>query len=224
MSNVLTPSRLYQGTLGTSTVTLYTVPVSTVTMVRNLWLANSNGSSRTYTVYIVKSGQSPATGNKIFAESALAGNDRVGWPMYHPLEAGDTIRAKASSASSIGITVSGIAITGDFGDIRPMRLVQGTCTTSPITQYTVPTGKRAIIKNVYFCNTDSSDRTVRFDTVKAGQSNSSSSQLYNALSIAANTSVYKRLAIVMAAGDTIRISASVKNVLNVYVSGIEQTL
>ena len=65
---------------------------------------------------------------------------------------------------------------------------------------------------------------MRFDTVKAGQSNSSSSQLYNALSIAANTSVYQRLAIVMAAGDTIRISASVKNVLNVYVSGIEQTL
>lgn len=220
----LTTTRLAQATLGTSTATLYTVPANTVTMLRNLFGCNSNGSARTWTIYLVKSGQSPADSNKLLGEVNIAGSGRDGYGLYQTLEAGDTIRGKASSASSIGVNISGMQITGDFGDLRPLRMAQALCTTSTVTVYTVPSGKQAIIKQLTFCNYTTGAQTVRVDVVKSGQSPSSSSQLYNALSIAANTTTSKRLSMIMDAGDTLRVSASAKNSIVVHASGVEHAL
>lgn len=225
MPLALTPIRVYQGVLGTSTATLYTVPASTWLMLRNVFFCNTNASARDYTMYIVPSGSSAGDSNKIFGAISLAGLGRDGWGAWTTLEPGDTIRAKASNASSIAVNISGLTITGDFGRIRSRTFFQALCTTSLVTQYTVPTGKRAVIKHLWFSNIGSGTPTVRFDIVKSGQSPSAASQIYNALAMTANWTVSKsKLSIMLDAGDTIRISATTKNVVAVRASGAEMTI
>jgi hypothetical protein len=91
--STFTLTKLGTGAIGTSAATLYTVPVSTRTMVKSIDIANTSGSAMTVTVYLVPSGGSVGAGNMLLPDVTV-------------LDAGDFISTVASATGST-IHVSG---------------------------------------------------------------------------------------------------------------------
>lgn len=226
MAIAKTAKRLYQGTLGTSdAAALYTVPSSTWALVRNIYVCNSNASARTYRLSLVKSGGSMSTANTIAYDANLNAGATDEHNIFQLLSAGDMIRGYASAGSSVGVNVSGVEITGTFVNSTPLMMVQALLTNSSVLQYTVTTGKKAIIKDVIVTNiTPSTAATFRLDVVKNGSSVGTDTQIFNAYSVAgANTrpNFNTRLTTMLESQDKIYAQASANNNLAMVITGVE---
>jgi len=99
------PKRIVGPTqLAASTATLYTVPASTRTVIRKIWIHNpEGGSSRTYTFGI----GADAAGTRLRDAKTIAVGETV--EVYGPftLEAAETFRGHASAATALVIVVDG---------------------------------------------------------------------------------------------------------------------
>lgn len=217
----LTALRLAQATLGTGASTLYTVPSSTITLVRNIVACNSNASSRTFRLHLVKSGGSPSTTNAITYDQTLTTGATDLQDIFQILVAGDSIRGLASNASSVGVNASGVEITGTFDDITPLMMAQAMLTNSSALLYTVPALTKAVVKHLMVCNVTGSPHTFRLDVVKSGDSISTSSELFHTYSVAANTNYATRLTTCMEAGDMLYAQADANSSLSMHITGIQ---
>jgi hypothetical protein len=104
--NNITPVKIAQVALTTAFASVYTVPTSTRTFVKDIVICNTTAGALTATVCLVPSDGSAGTANAIFYEYDVAANDTFSWSgvqiMYH----NDTIQVKAS-ATGVTITISG---------------------------------------------------------------------------------------------------------------------
>ena len=93
--------------LGTGATTIRTVAAAVEMSYVRLGMFNRSTSSRTVNVWYVPSGDSPSNANKIFEITLKSKETRMidDTPM---LVAGDSVRASASSGSSIAFHLSGI--------------------------------------------------------------------------------------------------------------------
>ena len=103
----ITPTKLGQTVMTTSATTLYTVPASTRTFVKDIDIVNTDGTGVTFDIYLVPSAGTASTANALFYQQPITGKQNIQWNGTQILNAGDTIQVKASAASSITITVSG---------------------------------------------------------------------------------------------------------------------
>jgi len=95
-----------------SQTTLYTVPASTMAIIRDIMIVNTTSTDRTVEVWLVPNGGSPADNNKLIADMTVYANDCLHWQGWQVLgTAGDMIQAEASAASAITIIVSGAEVT-----------------------------------------------------------------------------------------------------------------
>ena len=101
--------------LGTTSVTYYTVPSSTTTIVKQIIVTNTSASAKTVTVRLVPSGDSEgATPNSLDIISAmtLSANETMAFNcsmvMVYTGGAGDQIKALASAGGSVNISIFGI--------------------------------------------------------------------------------------------------------------------
>lgn len=104
--------------LTASTATYYTVPVSTTTIVKQILLTNTTSTARTATVRLLPSGvNETATPNwvDILSSVTLAANETLAFNcsmvMNYSGGAGDQIKALASIAGAVNLTVFGIEET-----------------------------------------------------------------------------------------------------------------
>lgn len=97
-----TLKRLAGGTLTTGSVTLYTAPSSTTTIVKELILCNKTAASTTVTI-------SFNSVNIVFAKT-VAANDSLILPLTSILQTTNIIAGLASSSSAIDYYISGIEI------------------------------------------------------------------------------------------------------------------
>lgn len=98
--------------LGTSVATLYTVPASTVGILKHITVSNANASARTLYVYIIPNGGSAGDDNALINTLSIPGNAVMTWDGFIPMEtAGDFIQAKASAVSSLTIIIGGAQVT-----------------------------------------------------------------------------------------------------------------
>jgi hypothetical protein len=100
-----TPKPVTPAALTASSVTQYTVPASTTTVVKEILLFNSDSVARVVTVYAVPSGGSPAVANQILQRS-LATLETYAMTFSTVLAVGDTIRALASVAAVVSFRAS----------------------------------------------------------------------------------------------------------------------
>lgn len=222
MAITLTPVRIYQGTLGVADALLYTVPASTATLVRNILACNSNASSRTFRLHFVTAAGSSTTTNAICYDQTLTTGATDLQDILQVIPTGAMIRGLASAASSVGVNISGVEITGTYDDITPLRLCAPTMlTTSSALLYTVPASTKAVVKDIIVANVTGGAQTFRFDVVKSGQAVSSSTQLYNAQSVAANSNYHTRLTACMETGDMLYAQASANSSLAIHVTGVQ---
>lgn len=221
MAVTQTIKRLSQQVLTGSSATLYTVPASTVTNLRDIFVTNITAGAVTYTLYLVASGDSPAIKNTIISARSLAANSTEQWRVNSMLATGDTIRGYAASPSSIVVQASGIESVGTFLKTTPKRLVQAELGNASTTLYTVPASTSTIVKDMWLCNASGSSRTVTVDLVKSGGSVGDASKVYAANTLAANTTLGVRCSLVMETGDTLRAHADSTGAIGFNVSGVE---
>lgn len=94
----ITPVKLGQAAITTGVTTLYTVPVSTRTLVKDIDVVNTSAGALTVDIYLVASGGSASTANALFYGFSVAANGNLQWTGVQILNAGDTIQIKASGA------------------------------------------------------------------------------------------------------------------------------
>ena len=101
-----TPKAVTPAALTASSVTQYTVPGSTTSIVKEILVCNTDSVARTATVYFVPSGGSPAASNIILSARSLAAGETLVVGLSSVLATGDTIRALASTAAVVSFRAS----------------------------------------------------------------------------------------------------------------------
>ena len=94
---------LGKGTLGTTEATMYTVPISTKTIVKSIILCNKTDTDATVNLKFA--------GTEIYVEHKVALKDTLCIQLTSVLEATATIIGKASAADTINYYISGIDVT-----------------------------------------------------------------------------------------------------------------
>lgn len=104
----IVPVKLGQAAISaTPTVTtVYTVPASTRTLLKDIDIANTTAGAITVRVYIVPSAGSPATSNALFYGVSIAANTTLQWTGTQIMTASETLQAEAS-ATGLTIRASG---------------------------------------------------------------------------------------------------------------------
>ena len=93
-----------------STDTVYTVPASTRSLLKDIAIANTTAAPVSVTVYLVPSAGSPTTSNQLFPAVSIAGNSIVQWNGVQVLNTGDSIRTTATAVGCTGHFSGGEAI------------------------------------------------------------------------------------------------------------------
>lgn len=97
--------------LTTSQVTLYTVPGSTVGVIKQIILTNVTTVSATATVNIVQAAGSASASNRIISAMEIPPNQFEVIDLNQVMTAADFISATASAGASINISVSGFEVS-----------------------------------------------------------------------------------------------------------------
>lgn len=100
--DVITPTKLGQAAITTGVTTLYTVPASTRTLLKEFSIANTTGAAINVRVFLVPSAGSANTGNAFLYDVAVPANNTLQYNGIEVLNAGDTIQVQAASA---GLTI-----------------------------------------------------------------------------------------------------------------------
>ncbi len=101
------PQPLYHGQPTNSATTLYTVPGSTVTVVRHIRVVNPDSVSHTIDLY--RNGSADA--NRLTETITIQATSSYEDDVYLPLVATDTIQGKADASSKITLFIGGAEIT-----------------------------------------------------------------------------------------------------------------
>lgn len=94
-------------------------------------------------------------------------------------------------------------------------------TTSEVTQFTIASGRTAVVKQFVFTNHTANAATVTVNLVPSGGSASTSNRIIGGLSIGANSTIIVAVDLPMATSDFIVASSSAAATINLTVSGIE---
>ena len=97
-----TPKKLFRGAASTGNTTLYTTPSSTTTVVTNIVVANTSGSSQTFTINLA--------GAAIASSTIIAANSLASFDIKQVINATETISGSAS-ATSVIFHISGVEIS-----------------------------------------------------------------------------------------------------------------
>lgn len=101
------------------------------------------------------------------------------------------------------------------------RLGYGQLTNSNATLYTVPASTKAIVKEIWLSNTDTSARTITLYAVESGGSAAANRALLSAVSIAANTVYRIPCSMVLEAAETLQGLADTTLKVTYRISGVE---
>lgn len=111
------PKNLYRGYLSTASAVLYTAPapvtfgVQPKCVIKELVICNTDTAERTYNIDTVAYNGSVSGATKLCSAVTIAASTMHRILLSCVLEAGETLRGHADSASKVTITVSGIELT-----------------------------------------------------------------------------------------------------------------
>jgi hypothetical protein len=100
--DVITPVKLGQAAITTGVTTLYTVPASTRTLLKEFSIANTTASSINVRVFLVPSAGSAGISNAFLYDVPVPTANALQYNGIEVLNAGDTIQIQAASA---GLTI-----------------------------------------------------------------------------------------------------------------------
>jgi hypothetical protein len=95
----------------TTETTLYTVPVSTSAIIKQIVICNTNATNITFSLSLVPYGASAGTSNRLFSSLSVAANETIFLDVSQSMTAGDFISAYSSS-TGVTVTISGVENAG----------------------------------------------------------------------------------------------------------------
>jgi hypothetical protein len=102
----ITPTKLGQAAITTGVTTLYTVPASTRTLLKEFSIANTTGADINVRVFLVPSGGTAGTGNAFLYDVPVPTANALQYNGVQVMTAGETIQIQAA-ATGLTITASG---------------------------------------------------------------------------------------------------------------------
>jgi hypothetical protein len=102
----ITPAKLGQAAITTGVTTLYTVPASTRTLLKEFSIANTTGAPIDVRVFLVPAAGTAGTGNAFIYDVPVPNNNALQYDGVQVMNAGDTIQIQAAS-TGLTITASG---------------------------------------------------------------------------------------------------------------------
>ena len=108
--DVITPAKLGQAAITTGVTTLYTVPASTRTLLKEFSIANTTAAAINVRVFLVPSAGSAGTSNAFIYDIPVPANNALQYDGVQIMNAGDTVQIQAASAG-LTITASGAEAT-----------------------------------------------------------------------------------------------------------------
>lgn len=107
--DVITPTKLGQAAITTGVTTLYTVPASTRTLLKEFSIANTTAAAINVRVFLVPSAGAAGTSNAFLYDVSVPANNALQYNGIEVLNAGDTIQIQAASTGLIIIASGGEA-------------------------------------------------------------------------------------------------------------------
>jgi hypothetical protein len=104
--DVITPTKLGQAAITVGVTTLYTVPASTRTLLKEFSIANTTAAAINVRLFLVPSAGAAGTGNAFLYDVPVPNNNALQYDGIQVMNAGDTIQIQAASAG-LTITASG---------------------------------------------------------------------------------------------------------------------
>jgi hypothetical protein len=95
----------------TNNATLYTVPASTIAVIKSIRICNNSASDATCRVFLVPTGGTANTTTCIYYDFNVPANSTLSDDGYHVLESAGTIVVQSGTANAITFTVSGAEIS-----------------------------------------------------------------------------------------------------------------
>lgn len=102
----ITPTKLGQAAITVGVTTLYTVPASTRTLLKEFSIANTTGAAINARVFLVPAAGVAGTGNAFLYDVPVPANNALQYNGVQVMNAGETIQIQAASAG-LTITASG---------------------------------------------------------------------------------------------------------------------
>lgn len=99
----ITPTKLGQAAITTGVTTLYTVPASTRTLLKEFSIANTTAAPINVRVFLVPSAGAAGTGNAFLYDVAVPANNALQYNGVQVMNAGETIQVQAAS---VGLTIT----------------------------------------------------------------------------------------------------------------------
>jgi hypothetical protein len=103
--------RLYSGQPATGGATLYTVPASTTTIVKQVVIANTSGSAATVSLRLVPSGGTAGVANSLAEAVSIGANSTQTLDLSQVMATGDFLQALQGTSGAITLTISGVEKT-----------------------------------------------------------------------------------------------------------------
>lgn len=100
--DVITPTKLGQAAITTGVTTLYTVPASTRTLLKEFSIANTTGAPINVRVFLVPAAGTAGTSNAFLYDVPVPNANALQYNGIEVLNAGDSIQIQAASA---GLTI-----------------------------------------------------------------------------------------------------------------------
>jgi hypothetical protein len=103
-----TEKSIYRQAVSDTTETLYTVPASTTTIIKDIHICNNSATACWVSLWLVSNKGSASDENVMFYQWNVPANDFVHWSGYQILDtAGDTIQAQSETADQVTAIISG---------------------------------------------------------------------------------------------------------------------
>jgi hypothetical protein len=100
-----------QSALSTNLTSVYTVPASTTTLVKEILVCNTSANATKYTIYFVENGDTEGVKNAVFYGLTLLGNETQAIGLSTSLNAQCSIKVKADIDGVLGMTISGVELS-----------------------------------------------------------------------------------------------------------------
>lgn len=108
MAVLYTPKRLDQRQAGAAETTHYTVPGATSCIIKEIVFCNTTGGAISVWISLVASGGTAGDANRVISNETIQANSTTSFTFAQVLATGGFVSCKASAATSITVTISGV--------------------------------------------------------------------------------------------------------------------
>ena len=95
--DVITPNKLGQGAVGITPASLYTVPLLTRAIVKDIDVVNTTAVDKLIRIYLVPDGDSAGTANALIYDLTIPANGNLQWNGTQVLNEGDSVQFEADA-------------------------------------------------------------------------------------------------------------------------------